>query len=160
MKFFNKKVRQAIFARPYSFYFLFFFFLYLIFNIWINKIYVTYGVIFYNPLFGVPLVLLMILVTGFVALNINLIIIKFRDIKKISGKEGGITTLGIFLGIIGGACPGCIVGLFPVVLGIFGSAAAGLDILPLNGLELQAASLILLIIGAKLLSKPNVCKID
>lgn len=158
--FFSKKMRQAIFARPYFFYFLFFFFLYLFFNIWANKIYITYEVIFYNPAFGIPLFLLMILVAGFVGLNINLLIMKFKDIKKISGKEGSITTLGIFLGIIGGACPGCIVGLFPVVLGIFGSAAAGLDILPFNGLELQAASLILLIIGAKLLSKPSVCKID
>jgi DMSO/TMAO reductase YedYZ heme-binding membrane subunit len=52
------------------------------------------------------------------------------------------------------------VGLFPAVLGFFGGAAAGLGILPFNGLELQAGSLILLIIGAKLLSKPNVCKID
>jgi hypothetical protein len=102
----------------------------------------------------------MILVAGFVGLNINLLIMKFKDIKKISGKEGSITTLGIFLGIIGGACPGCIVGLFPAVLGFFGGAAAGLGILPFNGLELQAGSLILLIIGAKLLSKPNVCKID
>jgi len=158
--YFNKKMRQAIFAKPYSFYFIFFFFLYLIFNIYINKIYVTFGVVFYNPSFGIPLILLMVLVAGFVALNINLMIMKFRELKKINGGTGSITTLGIFLGILGGACPGCLGGLFPAFLGIFGGAAAGLEILPFNGLELQAGSLILLLISAKLMSKPAVCKID
>ena len=152
-------MREAMFARPYSFYFIFIFIFYLLLNIFINKIYVTYGIIFYNPSFGIPLVLLMILVAGFVALNINLIIMKFRELKKVNGGETSITTIAVFLGIMGGACPGCLVGLFPAVLGIFGGAAAGLDILPFKGLELQAGSLVLLIIGAKLLSRPAVCKI-
>jgi len=154
----NKKIREAIIARPYSFYFIFFFFLYLIFNIWVNKIYVTYSVVFYNPSFGIPLLLLMVLVAGLVALNVNLMIMKFRELKKVNSASG-ITTLGIFLGILGGSCPGCLVGLFPAFVGIFGGTAAGLEILPFKGLELQVGSLVLLIISAKLMSKPAVCKI-
>ena len=158
MKFFNKKVRQAIFAKSYSFYFLIFFFSYLVLNVWINQLYVTRRVLIDNPVFGGFLVLLMLLVAGFVALNINLMIMKFKELKKIN-RVSGLTAFGVFLGIMGGACPGCLVGLFPVVLGMFGGVGYSLSVLPFNGLELQTGSLLLLIIGARLLSKPSVCKI-
>ncbi len=158
-RFFNRKMREALLSKPYSFYFLLFFFLYLALNIYINELHITYGVMIHNPIYGVPMVLLTVSIALFVALSINLMIMKFKELKKVNGGVGGITTLAIFLGIMGGACPGCIVGLFPVVMGMFGGAAFSLSVLPFYGLELQAASLVLLIIGTRLMSKPAVCKI-
>jgi len=158
-RFFNRKMRDAIFSKPYSFYFIFFFLLYLALNIYINKLHVTYRLLYHNLYYGIPMVILSISVAAFVAMNINLIIMKFKELKKVNSSAGGITTIAIFLGIMGGACPGCIVGLFPIVMGMFGGAAFSLSVLPFYGLELQVASLILLIIGARLMSKPAVCKI-
>ena len=158
-KFFNRKMRDAIFAKPYSFYFIFFFFLYLIFNVWIIEVHITYRVLIDNLYYGIPMVILSILVAAFVALDINLMIMKFKELKKVNKGAGGVTTIAIFLGLLGGACPGCIAGLFPVVMGIFGGTAFSLNALPFYGLELQALSLVLLVIGARLMSKPAVCKI-
>jgi len=79
-------------------------------------------------------------------------------LAKAEGPEE--PTPGWFIGVLGGACPGCIVGLFPAVLGIFGGAAAGLDILPFNGLELQVGSAALLIMSVWFLSKPAVCRMN
>lgn len=158
-RFFNRKMRDAMFSRPYSFYFIFFFFSYLALNVYINKLHVTYGLLYHNLTYGIPMVILTISVAAFVALSINLMIMKFKELKKVNSGAGGITTLAIFLGIMGGACPGCIVGLFPIVMGMFGGAGFSLSVLPFYGLELQAASLVLLIIGTKLMSKPAVCKI-
>ena len=119
----------------------------------------THEVLSLNPVYGSFLILLMLLVAGFVGLNINLMIMKFKELKKIN-RAGGITTLGIFLGIMGGACPGCLVGLFPAVLGLLGSVGYSLSVLPFDGLELQVGSLVLLVISARLMSKPSVCRID
>lgn len=149
---------KAVSARPYSFYFLFFFFSYLFLTVYINKIHVTHQVLTQNPAYGTMFTLLTVLVAGFVALNLNLAIMKFRELKKVNGASG-LTALGIFLGILGGACPGCIVGLFPVVMGFFGGFGYSLSVFPYDGLELQVLSLILLVVGAGLMSKPAVCKI-
>ena len=86
-------------------------------------------------------------------------IIKFKEYKQLNKKGSGLTTLGIFAGFLGGACPGCFVGLFPAVLGLFG-VSASLSVLPLYGLELQAISAVLLIISAYYLSKNPVCKTE
>lgn len=155
----DKKIKEAVFKRPYSFYFLFFFFLYLFFNIYINKVYVTYRVLIDNLYYGILLIFLMLTVAFLVGLNINLIIIKFKEYRKFNYKSGSFTTLGVFFGMLGGACPGCIVGLFPAVAGIFLGSGISLNILPFKGLELQILSVILLVISANLLSKNNVCKI-
>ena len=70
-----------------------------------------------------------------------------------------IHALGIFAGVLGGACPGCFVGLFPAVLGLFG-VTASLSVLPFYGLEIQAASIVLLIVAIFFLTKETVCKVD
>ncbi|MEK6914807.1 MAG: hypothetical protein AABW83_04105 [Nanoarchaeota archaeon] len=157
--FLNKKIKRAIFRRPYSFYFIFLFFLFLFSDIWINKLYITYRVLIEKSYYGILFIFLILTIAFLTSLNINLIIIKFKEFKKINYNSGGFTTLGIFFGVLGGACPGCIVGLFPAVTGIFLGTGASLNLLPFKGIELQILSVILLVISAKLLSKNNVCKI-
>lgn len=89
----------------------------------------------------------------------NLSIRKFRDFKTIQGKGGGLTFLGIFGGLLGGACPGCLIGLFPAVLGIFG-VTASLGALPLFGFEIQLISVVFLTIAIFYLTKETTCKIN
>ncbi len=71
---------------------------------------------------------------------------------------GGVAAAGIFTGILGGACPGCFVGLFPAVIGLFG-VSASLGVLPLYGLELQIVSALFLAGAIALLTRDATCKI-
>ena len=62
------------------------------------------------------------------------------------------------MGILGGACPSCFVGLFPAVIGLFGISAS-LSSLPLFGIEIQVVSAILLLLSLFFLTGNNVCTI-
>jgi len=159
----TNKIKKAIFTKPYSFYFFFFFFLFIILNLFINKVYITYQVLLDNIRLGIPFVFFSILVAGLVALNVNLVIIKLKELapidNKFDKKAGGIASLGVFGGLLGGACPGCFVGLFPAFLGLFGISAS-LSVLPFYGIELQVVSVILLIISTYYLTKEVVCKVE
>ena len=156
----SERIKKAVFESPYVFYFIIIIFLYLGVNIWVNKIYVTAPTLFttYRLSFAIPYLLFNLFIALLVALNINLAIIKIREYKEIN-KASGFTAIGIFGGILSGACPGCFVGLFPAFVGLFGVSAT-LGNLPFYGLEIQALSIVLLIIGAVLLSRETVCKID
>ena len=145
-----RKIKQAIFERPYVFYFIVIFLLYIIINIFINQLYVT-G-------FDVLFELLNIFIALLVPLTINLSIIKFKELRNINSAGSGAGFLGLFGGFLGGACPGCFAGLFPVFLGLFG-VTASLSILPFYGLEILAASIVLLIISVWVLTNETTCKI-
>ena len=64
----------------------------------------------------------------------------------------------MFAGLIGGACPGCFAGIFPAILGLFGSTGT-LGILPFNGLEIQAVTILIIIFSVYMLTKPMTCKV-
>lgn len=154
------RIKKAVFERPYVFYFWLIFILYITLNVIINQNYITFKTFFtsYRPSFYVPYIIFNLIVSFLVPLNINLAILKFKDLSFNTKGEEGISVLGVIAGLIGGSCPGCIAGLFPAILGLFG-VSAGLSILPFYGLEIQALSIVLLIIGAVLLSRETVCKI-
>ena len=154
-----KKIKEAVLTSPYFFYFVFIFILYIFLNIIINKLYITIETLFNNFKFAIPFVLFNILIAGLIAVNINLIIIKSKEFKLLNNKESSLTFLGVFGGFLGGACPGCFVGLFPAFLGLFGITAS-LSILPLYGLEIQIASALLLILSIYLLTKNPICRIE
>jgi len=126
----------------------------------VNKTYVTLPTLFtaYRISFVIPFIALSLITALLVGVNINLIILKFKEIKLLSGI-GGTASLGLFGGILGGACPGCLVGLFPAFIGLFGVSAT-LSNLPLFGLEVQIASAGFLILSMFLLTKDVTCKID
>lgn len=162
---FNKRrierIKRAVLKKPYVFYFIGIFLVYIALNLWVNQMYVNLPILTsYATWFLVPFVVLNFLLVPFlVALTVNLFIIKFKEMRSVSGKgSGGFGFVGVFGGILGGACPGCFVGLFPAVLGLFGITAT-LAILPLYGLEIQAASVGLLGFSIILLTRDNVCKI-
>lgn len=159
-------LKEVVLKKPYVYSFIGIFVAYFVFNAWVNNLFVTGLAIFttYRISFVIPFVFFLIIVPGLVALNINLVTRKFKELKNMSKKgsagAGGVGMLGIFAGVLGGACPGCLVGLFPAVLGIFGVTGASLVILPFNGLEIQAASVVFLLTGSYYLTKPVTCKID
>ena len=97
------------------------------------------------------------LIALLVGLVINLVIIKFKELKHVN-KVSGLAAVGLFGGLLGGACPSCFVGLFPAFLGLFG-VTASLSSLPLFGLEIQIGSILLLLISVYFLTKNSVCEV-
>ena len=153
-----KKLKKVIFRRPYVFSFILIVIGYLILNVGVNKVYITAPVLLtYNLKIVIPYLFFTLLVAILVAVNLNLIVLKFKELKQLR-KESGLTFIGVFGGVLGGACPSCFVGLFPAFLGLFGITAS-LSSLPLFGLEIQIGSAIFLIISLFYLTRDNVCKI-
>jgi|TARA_Y100000310_G_scaffold325669_1_gene389465 hypothetical protein len=152
------KIKKVIVTKPYVYYFIFIFLLYIFFNVIVNKVYVTKDILIYNLSFGIPYVFFNLLIASLVAVNINLMVLKFKELKRINNGEKGLTSFGVFMGVLGGACPGCFVGLFPAFLGLFG-VTASLSVLPLYGIEIQIVSALLLIGSAYLLTNDAVCKV-
>ena len=152
------KIKKVIATRPWVYSFVGIFILYLIINVIVNQTYVTAPFILgYKLSIVIPFLFFTILVALLVGVNVNLIIFKCKEIRALN-KEGGMTFLGLFGGLLGGACPSCFVGLFPAVAGLFGITAS-LSSLPLYGLEIQIGSALLLVIGTILLTRSNACKV-
>lgn len=153
-----KTVYGVTLKRPFIFSFFIIIFLYLIINVSINEtIFTIPGLINVSPIFSLFFIILGILVASLVAANINLIYVKFKALEGL-GKGSGLTALGAFGGLLGGACPACFVGLLPAALGLFG-VAISLGDFPLYGLEIQIISVIVLMISLFLLTNPNTCSI-
>ncbi|MBL7058897.1 hypothetical protein ISS08_00380 [Candidatus Pacearchaeota archaeon] len=161
----NRKfaIKKSILTKPYIFSFIIIFLAYLLLNFFLNDFKTTLPTLFtsFKAWFLIPFVFFNFLLIPFlIALTINLTAIKFQDWKSINSKgEEGLGILGVFGGILGGACPGCFAGFFPAFIGIFGISAT-LSSLPLYGLELQFISAAFLITAIVLLTRPTVCKID
>ncbi|MBI2507623.1 hypothetical protein HYV89_01585 [Candidatus Woesearchaeota archaeon] len=153
------KIKQATIKKPYLYSFIIIVLVYLSLNIIVNQVYVTLPLLFtYNLKIIIPFLFLTILTALLIATNINLIYIKFKELKDVN-KAGSLSFFGIFGGLLGGACPSCFVGLFPALLGLFG-VTASLSSLPFFGLEILVGSAALLLISIYLLTKDNVCKIN
>tara|TARA_Y100000310_G_C20648240_1_gene797873 strand:+ start:162 stop:641 length:480 start_codon:yes stop_codon:yes gene_type:complete len=148
---------KHVFGFPYFLIFIFIFLVYIFLNVFINDVYSTRSVLFNNLKYGIPFLFFMVLVGSLIGININLIIFKFKETSLLR-KGGSLTFLGVFGGLLGGACPGCFVGLFPAFIGLFG-VSASLSVLPLYGIEIQMASSVLLITSIYLLTNENNCKI-
>lgn len=125
----------------------------------VNRAYAFYLVIGSMRLwYAIGFVGLNIIVSSLVALNINLIIIRYKEVGGISVKGGGVGSLGVFGGILGGSCPACFAGVFPALMGMFGVVLT-LSSLPFKGLEIQLFSVVLLLISIKMFIRDPVCKI-
>jgi hypothetical protein len=153
-----ERIKTALLKKPYVFSFILIFLVYIFLNLWVNKLYQNIIVFTsYALWFRIHFILFnFLIIPTLVALTLNLAILRFKESLVV--KEFGIFSLGAFGGILGGACPGCFAGLFPALLGLFGVTAT-LASLPFFGLEIQAASTMLLIVSIFLLTKDVVCKI-
>lgn len=131
---------------------------YLTINVLINQFYVTLPVFLsFRLSLTIPYILLSI-GTGIVAaLNITLVIYKFKQVTAIK-REAGTASVGIFGGLLGGACPGCFVGLFPTLTGVFGTSLT-LSALPFLGFEIAIPAFLLSLIALYIISNPLTCKI-
>src|SRR3989338_4602547 len=104
------KFKHASIRKPYVYTFIAIFVGYLAVNIFLNQLYITGPESLSNPIFAIPFVSFNLIVAALVALNINLIIIKFKDLKSVH-QGSTFALLGTFAGVMGGACPGCFVGV-------------------------------------------------
>lgn len=152
-------IKAASIQKPYIFSFFGIFFLYNILNIFLNKLYITFPELLGTYLYASAFILLQLIIGFGIALAINLSIKRIKDLNLATPKKHkGLISSAIAISLIASGCPGCIAGLFPAFLGLFG-VSASLGILPLYGLELQIISILLLAISIWYLTKPIVCKI-
>lgn len=114
----------------------------------------------YSKSYAYPAFFLNILLSLLVGVNISLLVHRISMLKRLNSRGSLISSIGLFTGALANGCPGCFAGLFPMFLSLFGITAT-LSVLPFNGLELQAASMVLLSFSIFFLSSPrgNVCKV-
>jgi hypothetical protein len=155
-----KKIKKVIKKEKWTFGISLILFLSL--NIILNKTYLTlpnlfstYKLSFVIPFFLINIVATPLLVATTIAMTTN----RIKLLEKISKKKSTFGAIGTFFGILGGACPGCFIGIFPATLGIFG-ITANLSSLPLAGFELGLASIFFLTISLFYLSKDMTCQVN
>lgn len=102
-----------------------------------------------RPQYTIPFTVLAIITSVQLGIAITLAIAKIRELRA---KSAGLGIIGIAVGSLAAGCPGCFFGLFPLLLSAFGVSAT-LAILPWNGLELQAASAVILALSIITLAK-------
>jgi hypothetical protein len=112
----------------------------------------------FNLFFVIPYFALTIMIALLVALNLTIIVFKLRQMMNMK-KETGVAALGMFGGFLGGACPGCVAGVFPVLASVFGVNIA-LSSLPFYGFEFQVPAFAILIVGLYVVAKPMTCDVN
>lgn len=150
-------IKHVLTKKFYPLSFILFSLAYLAINVIANKLYISIQTLYYYAWYiSIPFTVLTLLNALLVGLTLNLLIHKYRVLRRIS-KASALSGVGAAGGLLVGACPGCIVGVFPAVLGLFGSNMALID-LPLYGIEILFVSAVLLIWGSYLLTRPDSCK--
>lgn len=153
------KIKEALFTSPYRYYALISGISFLFLNFALNEVYVIgFHIFSYVWYISIPYTLFTVVNTILIALNVNLMIMRFKEMNGFNKKGGVFSAIGTTFALLTGACPGCIAGIFPAVAGILGSTFT-LNQLPLYGMEIQILSTVLLLIGTYQLSKPMTCKI-
>ena len=154
-----KKVKEANFHGKSIFLFFLFFFFYIILTSWVNQFHVILpGLLHSNLWINLPIIFLNIILAALFGIVINLVIYRYKEQKRLR-KQMGLAPVGVFIGIIGGMCPGCFAGLFPAIMGLFGVTAT-LGVLPLFGAEFLLVAIILMMISIWFLADDEVmCKI-
>ncbi|MCA9478535.1 MAG: hypothetical protein KC535_05295, partial [Nanoarchaeota archaeon] len=131
---------------------------YLILNFWLNEVAtIGFRIFSYRLYITIPFIIFTIINAALISISINMSIHRFSQLRNFSVQGTSLSVIGTFFALLTGACPGCIAGFFPVIMGIIGSSLT-LNQLPLYGLELQLLSVLILLTGIYLLSKPMTCK--
>lgn len=107
--------------------------------------------------YTVAFTILTVLISALLGILLTLIIAKIREVR-IKTLGAGVT--GVAIGALAVGCPGCIFGLFPLLLGFLGVGGT-LAILPWNGIEFQILTVILLCVSILSLGKESdvTCKV-
>ena len=96
-------------------------------------------------------------IAGLTGITVALFAARLKEFRAFKAASAG-SMGGVFAGILGAGCPGCAVGLFPLIASAFGISAT-LGSLPLGGIELQLFSVGVLGVSIFLLSKPVVSEV-
>ncbi|RME53981.1 hypothetical protein D6783_00160 [Candidatus Woesearchaeota archaeon] len=149
-------IKEALTTRYYPYSFVLITLLYFGINAWANQLYISLpALVHFSLSISIPFALFTFLNAVLVGLVANLLHLRYANLKRIS-KAGAVGGAGAAAGLIAGACPGCFVGVFPALAGLFGSSLSLLD-LPFNGIEILAASAALLAIAIYYLTNPIAC---
>jgi uncharacterized membrane protein len=143
---------------------LIFFFIWVILFSFINFYFndlktVGFWFLHYENFIKIPYILFWILNALLIGLSINLLIDKMKEIKSINPSAWILSMIWTFFALLTWACPGCIAGVFPVFVWMFGSNITMYN-LPFHWTELQVFSFILLIVWIYFLSLDITCKIN
>jgi len=154
-----RKIKDANKTKKDIFIFFLSFFLYIILTVVVNKVYITYKTLFlFEKTYFLTFVFLTIIISFLFGIIVNLLRKRLKDSRDVR-KSIGLAPAGVVVGILGGACPGCVSGLLPLVFAFFGFSFSLLS-LPLNGLELLLFSIILMVISLYYLTKEQKsCKV-
>jgi len=152
-------IRTVLSSKAYLLLFVALIIGYFALNLWINQFYeILPFFLSYRLSFIIPYFLLTLLIGIGIAMNLTVIFYKLRQVMSVQ-KDLGMTAFGAIGGMMGGACPGCFVGLLPTVAGVFGVTVT-LSSLPFLGFEIQIPTL--LVVGGTLyvVAKPLTCKTE
>lgn len=128
-------------------------------NFYFNEIWDLWLWVFsYSWWVSIPYIFFLIFNTILIALSINLITFKVKEIKSLNPKAWVFSILWTSFALLTWACPGCIAWIFPAFVWIFGSNIS-LYSLPFHWVELQLLSFVLLITWIYYLSFDMTCKI-
>lgn len=146
---------KEILRKPHVYWFLGIFIFYLVLDILISGFYDTIPLIIIyastvNWLkLGLSLILTLVIAL-LVAMNSVLVYLKYKERKKCKGV--GTATAGTIGGLVVGVCPLCVTGIFPLILGLIGISLS-FGSLPLQGIEIQALVVLILLLSSLNLSK-------
>lgn len=150
-------IYYSVFSREYRYIFILVLVIYSLFNFWLNDLFVLgFEFLKYSWYISIPFSFFLIINSLLVAININLLIARYKLIKSITPEAGFFGAIGTFFALLAGACPGCVAGFFPVVAGVFGSTIT-LSSLPFYGVEIQLISFLFLLMGMNFMSNDFVC---
>ena len=151
-------IRTVMAGKAYAMLFLVFLSAYLGLNFFVNRFYETLpNLLSFRLSVVLPYTIITLLIGIGVALNMTIIAYKLRQVLGVR-KELGFTFVGMFGGFLGGACPGCFVGVFPALAGAFGITAT-LGSLPFLGFELLVPTLIIVLATLYIIANPLTCKV-
>ena len=140
-----------------------FFFLWVIsfsaINFYFNEMWTLgLGFMHYENSIKIPYVFFGIMNALLIWLSINLLIDKMKELKSLNPWAWLLSMVWTFFALLTWACPGCIAGIFPVFVWLFGSTVSMYS-LPFHWVELQVLSFAFLIIWIYFLSRDMTCKI-
>lgn len=153
------KVFQLIKFFPYNLIAIISAVLYLSFDFYINDT-LTFlpGIVNYPLYFVIPFFFTHTIVPILFGVTTALVIRRLILFKHMS-KSAGTASIATFIALLSGACPGCVVGLLPPIMLLFGYGAFTVNALPFYGNELQIISIALFLLSIYYLSKDPICKI-
>ena len=147
---------KEVFEKPYVYWVSGIFILYIVLAVFLSGFYSTIQYIPYylNQLhwleFGLS-VFFTLVIGLLVGVNAVVGYLKFQEHKKLKNVSS-LSCAATALGLTTGVCPACVTGIFPLILTSLGITFSWAS-LPFKGLEIQALTIVILILSLYLLKR-------